>query len=86
MFIHHRACAERPHLPQTGSSANGVRRETASRPARLLSEIRPLAVPAGGWPSQVMAMAVGPIPTVIGGPAVLVAVRIGVTESVPPVT
>lgn len=31
-------------------------------------------------------MAVGPIPTVIAGPAVLVAVRIGVTELVPPVT
>jgi hypothetical protein len=31
-------------------------------------------------------MALGPIPTVIGGSAVLVAVRIGVTESVPPVT
>ena len=33
-----------------------------------------------------MAIAVGPIPTVIGDPAMLVAVRIGVTESVPPVT
>ena len=39
-----------------------------------------------GRPGQVIAMAFGAIPTVIGGPAVLVAVRIGVTESVPPVT
>jgi hypothetical protein len=34
-----------------------------------------------GRPGQVIAMAFGAIPTVIGGPAVLVAVRIGVTVS-----
>jgi len=43
----------------------------------------------GWWPGQVIAMALGPIPTVIGGPAVLVAVRIGVTPPgtpLPPLT
>ena len=54
-------------------------------PATRSARDRLAAVP-GRWPGQVIAMAFGAIPTVIGGPAVLVAVRIGVTESVPPVT
>ena len=59
--------------------ARGPRRSDPGRASRSLGA-------PGRWPGQVIAMAVGPVPTVIGGPAVLVVVRIGVTESTPPVT
>ena len=70
------------------ASAGGSRTHTSPAsglPATRSARDRLVAVP-GRWPGQVIAMAFGAIPTVIGGRAVLVAVRIGVTVSVPPVT
>jgi hypothetical protein len=73
-----------PNWPGMGESALRLFERISSR--RQVERQVIWLEAALGRPGQVIAMAFGAIPTVIGGPAVLVAVRIGVTESVPPVT